>query len=74
MWQNVAIITPYNQQKVEIKKLLVAEMGPAAEIVDVDTVDSFQGQERDVLIISCVRSERDIGTCDVIMIVIIVTS
>ncbi|XP_071057481.1 uncharacterized protein [Onthophagus taurus] len=50
----VGVITPYNNQRkdllVEIKKLRM----PSIQIT-VNTVDSFQGSEKDIIILSCVR-------------------
>ena len=57
----IGIITPYSQQREQIKRTLVQRFGNGGRTVSVDTVDSFQGQEKDVIIISCVRSTGDIG-------------
>lgn len=57
----VAIITPYSQQREYIRRLLNKRFGDSARAVSVDTVDSFQGQEKEIVIISCVRSSGDIG-------------
>jgi ATP-dependent RNA/DNA helicase IGHMBP2 len=53
--QRVGIITPYRSQLYEIESKI--------ENADCNTVDSFQGQEREVIIISLVRSndKGDIG-------------
>jgi predicted DNA helicase len=55
---NAAIISPYRAQV----QLLQQEFG-SAEGVSVNTIDSFQGQERDVVYLSLVRSndQGDIG-------------
>ncbi len=45
---NIGIITPYKAQVMKLKELV--------ETVEVDTVDAFQGREKDVIIISFVRS------------------
>nr|XP_034188053.1 helicase sen1-like isoform X1 [Osmia lignaria] len=58
------ILTPYNNQKSVILAKINEKIGPLSENVkrkmkfDVNTVDGFQGQERDVIIMSCVRSHR----------------
>ena len=44
----MGIITPYKEQM----KLLRKQLGGA---VEVNTVDAFQGREKDIIIISCVR-------------------
>lgn len=45
----MGIITPYNSQKMLLKQMVSKD-------IFVNTIDSFQGQEKDVIIISCVRS------------------
>ncbi len=50
---SVGIISPYKAQVIGLKELFKEEN------VDVNTVDSFQGQERDVIYISMVRSNED---------------
>ncbi|XP_063971828.1 uncharacterized protein LOC135159749 [Diachasmimorpha longicaudata] len=58
----LGIITPYNNQKVILTGKVRDLMSGLAENIrqkihiEVNTVDSFQGQERDVIIMSCVRS------------------
>lgn len=52
----LAIITPYNAQKNLIKRILLKLQGPDAKAINVNTVDSFQGQERDVILVSLARS------------------
>uniref|UniRef100_A0A1B6KSE0 AAA+ ATPase domain-containing protein n=2 Tax=Graphocephala atropunctata TaxID=36148 RepID=A0A1B6KSE0_9HEMI len=48
----IGIITPYNRQKDLIKKKLGSKQN-----VEVGSVDSYQGRERDIIIFSCVRTE-----------------
>lgn len=56
-----AIITPYNGQ-VDLLRSLVEE-DPTLKGLEIGTVDSFQGREKEAIIISFVRSnaEREIG-------------
>lgn len=57
----IAIISPYKQQ-VQILKGLVKEnekLIPYHEKISVNTIDSFQGQERDVVYISLTRSNAE---------------
>ena len=51
---SIGIITPYTLQKNTLKNTLKRD-------IFVNTIDSFQGQEKDVIIISCVRSS-DVGS------------
>lgn len=53
---SVGVISPYSRQVYQIKdrlKTMPKEIGGA---VEVNTVDGFQGREKDVIIFSCVRS------------------
>jgi ATP-dependent RNA/DNA helicase IGHMBP2 len=57
----VAVISPYKQQ-IQILKALVSEEEILAKYerkIAVNTIDSFQGQERDVVYISLTRSNSD---------------
>ncbi|MCK6546879.1 AAA domain-containing protein [Myxococcota bacterium] len=52
----IAVITPYAAQVRHLERALAAlDLGG----VEVDTVDGFQGREKEVVIISCVRSNPD---------------
>ncbi|KAK3926941.1 Helicase sen1 [Frankliniella fusca] len=51
----VGIVTPYQSQRRTIHSLL--QERPIRDFVEVNTIDSFQGQEKDVTIISCVRTK-----------------
>ncbi|KAI3642410.1 hypothetical protein MP228_011965 [Amoeboaphelidium protococcarum] len=53
----IGIITPYKMQKVYLQNMFRRKFG--AEIlnaVNINTVDGFQGQEKDVILFSCVRA------------------
>ena len=53
---SVAIISPYRQQTIFIKQML-AEGNEFTDLpISVNTIDGFQGQERDIVCISLVRS------------------
>jgi len=52
----LAVISPYSKQVQQIRTELAARRCP--DDIRVGTVDSFQGQETDVVIISCVRSNK----------------
>lgn len=60
---SVGIISPYRGQVRLLQTMLNDNHRSAVALLDVDTVDSFQGSECDVIIISLVRSntEQDIG-------------
>lgn len=51
--EDIGIITPYRQQVLKIKKALETFVGPD---IKVGTVEQFQGQEKEVIVISTVRS------------------
>ncbi|NLR69043.1 AAA family ATPase [Chitinophaga varians] len=57
----IAIISPYKQQVYLLQEQLqhAAELLPHAASISVNTIDSFQGQERDVVYISMTRSNAD---------------
>nr|XP_043619142.1 probable RNA helicase SDE3 [Erigeron canadensis] len=51
--QDIGVITPYRQQVLKISNALETFVGSE---IKVGTVESFQGQEREVIIVSTVRS------------------
>ena len=57
---DVGIISPYRVQTQYIRSLIKgdAELKPLRKAITVNTVDGFQGQERDIIIISLVRSNE----------------
>jgi ATP-dependent RNA/DNA helicase IGHMBP2 len=56
----LGIITPYSAQVDHLRKLKDASpvLEPLKKLVSINTVDAFQGQERDVIAISFVRSNE----------------
>jgi ATP-dependent RNA/DNA helicase IGHMBP2 len=58
---SIAIISPYKEQIHLLKELLLnaPELQPFAHKISVNTIDSFQGQERDIVYISMTRSNAD---------------
>lgn len=50
------MITPYKSQVVYIKQRLRQVLPETAANVDVNTIDGFQGREKDVIIFSTVRT------------------
>lgn len=63
--QRVGIITPYKRQAALIRRCLRETAGKGGEGVEVATVDSFQGREKEFVIFSCVRAfppQRSRGT------------
>lgn len=57
--KQIAVITPYRAQVAKI----VAELDDNLVNIEVGTVDGFQGKEKEVILLSLVRSniERDVG-------------
>jgi ATP-dependent RNA/DNA helicase IGHMBP2 len=62
---SIAIISPYKQQIVALQEYLghVPELQAYLPNIKINTIDSFQGQEKDIIYISLVRSnsENNIG-------------
>ncbi|XP_059648117.1 probable helicase MAGATAMA 3 [Cornus florida] len=58
----LAIISPYRHQvKLFRERFLNTFKVESEKIVDINTVDGFQGREKDVAIFSCVRASKDRG-------------
>lgn len=59
--QRVGVISPYKAQVNELRDMLPGSELPEAwmPVVSVDTVDGFQGQEREIIYISMVRSNNE---------------
>ncbi|XP_028664897.1 probable helicase senataxin [Erpetoichthys calabaricus] len=62
----VGVITHYSAQKNRIREILNKEKKKdpmkLLQCVEVDTVDGFQGQEKDCIIVSCVRASSSKGS------------
>ncbi|KAI8644405.1 hypothetical protein BD408DRAFT_124206 [Parasitella parasitica] len=60
----IGIITPYKQQVGQLKSRFQKRFGNSIlDVIDFNTVDGFQGQEKEIIIFSCVRAGygRSIG-------------
>ena len=55
---SIGVITPYQAQLKEITKSISKQ----TEKIEVKSVDGFQGKEKEIIIISCVRSKSKTGT------------
>ena len=56
---SIGVISPYNAQVKYLRKLLAEALGPeVGHRIEVNSVDGFQGREKEVIILSCVRSDR----------------
>ncbi|EPZ33970.1 AAA domain-containing protein [Rozella allomycis CSF55] len=58
----IAIITPYREQRNELNNVFSKHFGQSIfKYIQIGTVDGFQGQEKDIIIFSCVRAHSDQG-------------
>ncbi|KAK9455857.1 SEN1 N terminal-domain-containing protein [Dipodascopsis uninucleata] len=54
----IGVVTPYRQQMLELRNTFQRALGiSGAHGIDFNTVDGFQGQEKDIIILSCVRAQ-----------------
>ncbi|XP_053523658.1 probable helicase senataxin isoform X2 [Artibeus jamaicensis] len=60
-YRNVGIITHYKAQKMMIQKELDKEF-EGKGLAEVDTVDAFQGRQKDCIIVTCVRANTVQGS------------
>uniref|UniRef100_A0A8C3ST80 Senataxin n=1 Tax=Chelydra serpentina TaxID=8475 RepID=A0A8C3ST80_CHESE len=58
-FRHIGIITPYSAQKKIIQQELDREFGRTGEV---DTVDGFQGRQKDCIIVTCVRANSTQGS------------
>lgn len=58
---SIGVISPYKQQVEVLKNLMLSstELMAFSTAITINTIDSFQGQERDVIYISMTRSNAD---------------
>ena len=56
---SIGVISPYKEQTILLSSILKEVELPDHSLMDVQTVDAFQGQERDVIFVSLVRSNND---------------
>jgi regulator of nonsense transcripts 1 len=62
--RQLGIITPYEGQRAFITNYLLqgSSLSPIAYTdIEISSVDSFQGREKDFIILSCVRSNENLG-------------
>uniref|UniRef100_A0A8C7E6K0 Senataxin n=1 Tax=Naja naja TaxID=35670 RepID=A0A8C7E6K0_NAJNA len=59
--RQIGIITPYNAQKRRIQSQLRKEFKENS-VGEIDTVDGFQGREKDCIIVTCVRANSPQGS------------
>ncbi|RLN61325.1 hypothetical protein BBJ28_00005323 [Nothophytophthora sp. Chile5] len=58
----VGVITPYSQQMEELRKRFRQALGDRYDQeVEINTVDGFQGREKDIIILSTVRADPKAG-------------
>ncbi|XP_024537137.1 probable helicase MAGATAMA 3 [Selaginella moellendorffii] len=59
---HVAVISPYKYQVTTLRTRFAEVLGKdAARLIDINTVDGFQGREKDIAIFSCVRANKSKG-------------
>ncbi len=56
--RNIGVVTPFRAQGQLIRRVLADRLGAAADQVEVDTVERYQGSERDTIIVSLVKTEH----------------
>jgi senataxin len=54
---NIGVITPYQKQVAHLKKIF----GNLIPSLEINTVDSYQGREKDIIIFSSVRAKNSAG-------------
>mmetsp|Transcript_95365 Transcript_95365/g.205772 ORF Transcript_95365/g.205772 Transcript_95365/m.205772 type:complete len:84 (+) Transcript_95365:751-1002(+) len=59
---SIGIISPYKKQVNKMKKLLMNPNNKHIKpFVEIETVDGFQGREKDIILFSSVRSGNTVG-------------
>ncbi len=54
----VGVIAPYRRQVDYLEDLWTPSLWPEHVVIDINTIDSYQGQERDLIMLSLVRSHE----------------
>lgn len=58
----IGVITPYKQQVGQLKSKFQKRFGNnIVDVIDFNTVDGFQGQEKEIILFSCVRAGNGRG-------------
>ncbi|KAF1332336.1 Atp-dependent helicase, partial [Globisporangium splendens] len=55
---SVGFVSPYKEQVRVLRREITRSSIPSSTSIEVNTVDGFQGREKDVIIFSCVRASR----------------
>ena len=58
----IGIISPYKQQVHRLRQAIFSKlrtMNAPYDMLEINTVDAYQGKEMDIIIISCVRSSQE---------------
>ncbi|DBA01006.1 TPA: hypothetical protein N0F65_006267 [Lagenidium giganteum] len=58
---NVGFVSPYREQVHALRREITRSSIPPSLSIEVNTVDGFQGREKDVIIFSCVRASKSGG-------------
>ncbi|KAL8009602.1 putative transcription factor IIS, P-loop containing nucleoside triphosphate hydrolase [Plasmopara halstedii] len=58
---SVGFVSPYKEQVRVLRQEITRSKIPASVSIEVNTVDGFQGREKDVIVFSCVRSSKKGG-------------
>lgn len=56
--RRIGVVTPFRAQGQLIRRRLAEALGDAADLIDVDTVERYQGGERETIIVSLVKTEH----------------
>lgn len=56
--ESIGVVSPFRAQVYLIRQLLADRLGKRASGIDVDTVERFQGSERDTILVSLVKTAR----------------
>lgn len=56
--RSIGIVTPFRAQGQLLRRMLADELGERAADIDVDTVERYQGSERDTIIVSLVKTDH----------------